>query len=95
MMEGGDVWEEIAYEEAWRLTGKLPMKGRWGYCNTGTGANMFARCIWVAKEVAYRHSDQVFAATPPLEALRCLRPEAATWSPPAGVSRRGGPHTII
>ena len=29
-MEQWEVWEEITTEEAWRLTGKRPITGRWG-----------------------------------------------------------------
>ena len=36
-------------------------------------------------------TDEFFAATPPLEALRMILSEAATVAPPAGHGRRGGP----
>ena len=91
MMEAWDVWEVVPNEEAWRLTGKKPLKGRWVDCNKGDRGTYDVRCRWVAKEVAYHHSDQFFAATPPLEALRLILSEAATGPQPAGVSRCGGP----
>ena len=80
----------ITRDEAWELTGKNPLKGRWVDCNKGDRGQYDVRCRWVAKEVAYHHSDQFFAATPPLEALRFIISEAATRPPPAGHGRRGG-----
>ena len=90
MMEAWDVWDVITKEEAWGLTGKSPLKGRWVDCNKGDRDDYDVRCRWVAKEVAHQHSDQFFAATPPLEALRLILSEAATEPPPAGQGRRGG-----
>ena len=91
MMEQWEVWDEITVEEAWRLTGKRPLKGRfWVDCNKGDKDKIGVRCRWVAEEVAYHHSDQFFASTPPLEALRLLISETATGYPPAGGGRRGG-----
>ena len=72
------------------MAGKRHRQGRWVDCNKGDAAKPDVRCRWVAKEVAYQHSDQLFAATPPLEALRLLVSEAATRAQPVGVSRCGG-----
>ena len=82
----------IAMDGAWRRTGRRPLKGRFGVdCNEGGRGTCGARCRFVDKEVAYRHSVQFSAETPPLEVLRCIMSEAATRGPPAGVSWRGGP----
>ena len=78
MMEDWDVWDVTPMAEARRLTGKAPLKGRWVDCNKGDRGQYDVRCRWVAKDIAYHHSDQFFAATPPLEALRLVLSEAAT-----------------
>eukprot|EP00969_Alexandrium_andersonii_P069980 3088738-Alexandrium_andersonii.AAC.1 len=61
-MADGGVWEVVTCDEARRLTGKAPRKGRWVDRNKGDRGQYDVRCR--------HHSDQFFAATPPLEALR-------------------------
>eukprot|EP00969_Alexandrium_andersonii_P111248 4912077-Alexandrium_andersonii.AAC.1 len=68
-MEDWGAWDVIPIREAYRLTGKRPLKWRWVDCNKGDRGQYDIRCRWVAKEVADHHSDQFSAATPPLEAL--------------------------
>ena len=53
VMEDWGVWDVIPKDEAWRLTGKPPLKGRWVDCNKGDKGAHDVRCRWVAKEVAY------------------------------------------
>jgi len=59
-------------------------------CNQGDRGQYDVRCRWVAKEVAYRRGDQLFATTPPLEAVRLVLPEAATGSGARGTGRPSG-----
>ena len=40
MMEQWEVWEEVTTAEAWRLTGKRPLKGRWVDGNKGAAGRM-------------------------------------------------------
>ena len=85
------VWDVIAMDEAWWITGRRPLKGRLVDSRKGCPGGHGARCRWVATEAAYRHSVQRFAATPPLEAPRFRMSEVATRGPSTGVSWRGGP----
>eukprot|EP00969_Alexandrium_andersonii_P213258 9417142-Alexandrium_andersonii.AAC.1 len=58
--------------------GKAPLAGRRVECSSGDRGQYAVRCRWVAMGVAYHHSDQFFAASPPLEALCLVLSEAAT-----------------
>ena len=87
VMEDWHVWEEVPVSECFKETGKKPLGGRWVDCNKGDQSQPDVRSRWVAKDIARYKSDEFFAATPPLEALRLLRSWAVTdGSAPPGWS---------
>ena len=73
-----DVWDVVPVAEAWRVTGRKPIGGRWVCTNKGDRQSPDVRARWCAKEVATYKSDAFFAATPPLEAMRLILSEAAS-----------------
>jgi len=72
------VWDEVDIEECRRATGKGPIGGRWVDHNKGDSKCLNVRSRYVAQEVAKYKDESLFAATPPLEALRLMISEAAT-----------------
>ena len=64
--------------EALRRTCRPPLKTRWVDVNKGDERTPDIRCRLVAEEIAFRANDDVFAATPPLEALRLLLSDIAS-----------------
>ena len=83
-MEEWGVWEEVPIAQSVAETGKPPFKGRWVDTNKGDRTTPDIRCRWVAKDIAFRKSDEFFAATPPLEAMRLLVSEAASQGATVG-----------
>ena len=77
-MEEWQVWEEVLISECLAATGKKPLGGRWVDCNKGDLSQPDVRSRWVAKDIAFYKSDEFFAATPPLEAMRLILSEAAS-----------------
>jgi hypothetical protein len=77
-MKEWHVWDVVPISESWRLTGKAPLQGKWVDVNKGDFARPVVRSRYVAKEFADRRSDEFFAATPPLEALRMILSHAAS-----------------
>ena len=55
-----------------KLTGKKPIGVRWVDINKGDDQNPDYRSRLVAKEINTGHNDDLFAATPPIEALKIL-----------------------
>ena len=55
-----------------RRTGKPPIPVRWIDINTGDSVSPEYRSRLVAKEIKRDSSDDLLAATPPLEALKIL-----------------------
>ena len=72
-----EVWTKITRKEAKRRGIKV-LKTRWIDVNKGDAANILIRSRFVAKEFNTGEEAGLFAATPPLEALRLLISEAAT-----------------
>ena len=54
------------------MTGKQPIGCKWIDINKGDAKNPNYRSRLVAKEIKRGPSDDMFAATPPLEAKKCL-----------------------
>jgi hypothetical protein len=77
MLEWG-VWERALVSDCWRETGKPPIGSKWVDVNKGDATKPLIRSRFVVKEIATYKSDDFFAATPPLEALRLLLALAAT-----------------
>ena len=71
-MSDWEVWEEAPVAECHQVTGRKPLGGRWVDVNKGDARAPVVRCRYVAKDFANGKSDEYFAATPPLEALRFL-----------------------
>ena len=77
-MEEWEVWEEVPISDCLSATGRKPLGGRWVDCNKGDLHQPDVRSRWVAKDIAFQKSDEFFAATPPLEAMRLILREAAS-----------------
>ena len=72
-----EVWTKIPRKEAVRRGLKI-IQTRWIDVNKGDQDNMVYRSRLVAKEFNQSKDASLFAATPPLEALKLLISEAAT-----------------
>ncbi len=77
MLDWG-VWERARVTDCWRETGKAPIGSKWVDVNKGDVKKPLIRSRFVVKEIATYKSDDFFAATPPLEALRLLLSMAAS-----------------
>ena len=62
------VFDKVLFDQCWERTGKAHLKARCVDIDKGTGY----RSRWVAKQFKGSDSEEWFAATPPLEALRAL-----------------------
>ena len=62
------VFDKVPIAQCWERTGKAPLKARWVDIDRGTRY----RSRWVAKQFKGSDSEEWFAATPPIEALRAL-----------------------
>ena len=62
------VFDKVPIAQYWERTGKAPLKARWVDIDKGTRC----RSRWVAKQFKGSGSEEWFAATPPIEALRAL-----------------------
>ena len=66
------VYEYSAVNECRRLTGKGPIGTRWVDTNNGDNVNPDIRSRLVGQEINTGSDDDLFAATPPIEALKVL-----------------------
>ena len=66
------VYEKVATQECWDVTGKAPIATRWVDINKGDEANPNYRSRLVAKEFKTNDRPDLFAATPPSECLRLM-----------------------
>ena len=73
-----DVYTKADIDECMKETGKPPIKVRWIDINKGDNLNPDYRSRLVAKEIKQYNRDDLFAATPPLEALKMLISMAMT-----------------
>ena len=62
------VFDKVPIAQCWERTGKAPLKGRWVDIDKGKRY----RCRRVAEQFKGSDSEEWFAATPPIEALRAL-----------------------
>jgi hypothetical protein len=85
------VWDVVPVAECWKNTGKKPLQSKWVDVNKGDLKRPVVRSRFVAKEFADKRSDEFFAATPPLEALRMLLSHAATGRK----TSRGGRKVLV
>jgi hypothetical protein len=87
-MKEWKVWDVVPISESWKLTGRAPLQGKWVDVNKGDFARPVIRSRYVTKEFADKRSDEFFAATPPLEALRMIISHAASGRRPAEAGAR-------
>jgi hypothetical protein len=72
------LYNKVPRAKCWEETGKAPIKSGWVDTNKGDEDCPNYRSRWVGKEFNTGKEDGLFAATPPLEALRLLVSELAT-----------------
>ena len=72
------VYEKVNIDEARKYTGKNPIGVKWIDINKGDERDPEYRSRLVAKEIAYKKDELMFAATPPLEAKKLLFSKAVT-----------------
>ena len=60
------VYRKVPIALCWEKTGTRPIQTKWTDINKGDARNPEYRSRLVAKEVAYKKRDDLFAATPPL-----------------------------
>jgi hypothetical protein len=80
MMKRG-IWEVIPIRECWEKTGKAPTGVRWVDTNKGDEERTDVRSRLVARDFstkADKGRDDLFAGTPPLEAVRMQFSRAVT-----------------
>ena len=63
------AYEKVSIDEAFRITGKAPIAVRWVDVNKGDSTNPRYRSRLVAKEFNTGVSQDLYAATPPVECL--------------------------
>ena len=63
------VYTKVSEAECWRVTGKAPIGVCWVDVNKGDDAHPEYRSRLVAKEIKTDKREDLFASTPPLEAL--------------------------
>ena len=66
------AYEKVSIDEAFRITGKAPIAVRWVDVNKGDSTNPRYRSRLVAKEFNTGVSQDLYAATPPVECLRLM-----------------------
>ena len=66
------VYTKVPLQECWEATGKPPVGTRWVEVNKGGRENPEYRSRLVAQEVKTDKREDLFAATPPLEAKKML-----------------------
>jgi hypothetical protein len=95
-----EVYTKRPISECWQRTGKAPIRTKWIDRNKGDKSNPDIRCRLVACQYNLCKDAELFAATPPLEALRFLISAAATsrkrtGQGKAGRARRAGQRKLL
>ena len=74
------IWDVRPVSECWNMTGSGPVSVRWVDTNKGAPGEMLVRSRLVARDFKGNDKDRddLFAETPPLEALRLILSRAAT-----------------
>ncbi|CAE8634939.1 unnamed protein product [Polarella glacialis] len=83
------VYSKRPIAECWRCTGKAPVRTKWIDHNKGDRANPDVWCRLVACQYNQHKDAELYAATPPLEALRFLISAAATSTTRTGLGEAG------
>ena len=71
-IEKHNVWKLVPIATCWAITGKRPIQTKWVDVNKGDEENPEYRSRLVAKEFNNSKKNDIFAATPPLEAKKVL-----------------------
>ena len=82
-MKSRNIWREVDVDESWAKTGRGPVSVRWVDTDKGTEGVPNIRCRLVARDFKSRDDrdrEDLFAATPPLELLKCLLSKAVSGS---------------
>ena len=66
------AYEKRPIKECWEKTGKAPIGVKWVDTNKGDAVNPEYRCRLVAKEIKHDKREDLFVATPLLEAKKLL-----------------------
>ena len=72
------VYTKVPVAQCWERTGKKPIGTRFVDVNKGDNVNPEYRSRWVAQELNVSKREDLFAATPPLEAEKTLMSMAVT-----------------
>ena len=72
------VYEIVPWSRAVERTGKPPIRTRWVDTNKGSAGDPEYRSRWVAQEFRIGVDNSLYAATPPLEAVREVISDAAS-----------------
>ena len=73
-----NLYEKVPISQCYETTGKAPITVRWIDINKGDQSNPNYRSRLVAREINTHKRDDLFAATPPLEALKLILSLTAT-----------------
>ena len=82
------VYDKVKEEECWEKTGKAPIRVRWLDINKGDEKNKDYRSRLAAQDFKRDNREDLFAATPPLEAKKWLFSCAALKEEDANMGRR-------
>ena len=86
------VWDVVDKGERHQKTGNPPIRGRWVDINKGDDKSPVYRSRYVAQELRRQHGgntrEGLFAAMPPLEAIKALISDVATRRGQGGYSRK-------
>ena len=77
-MRKHQVYVRVPRSQCWAETGKAPLKTGWAETNKGSKENPNVRCRWVGKEIRTGPRPDLYAPTPPYEALKMVLSRAAT-----------------
>ena len=66
------MYEKVKEEECWEKTGRAPIRVRYLDINRGDEKNKEYRSRFVVQEIKRDNREDLFAATPPLEAKKLL-----------------------
>ena len=72
------LYTKVLIEECYKKTGRAPITVRWIDINKGDQTSPNYRSRLVAREINIRKRDDLFAGTPPLEALKSILSMAAS-----------------
>ena len=90
-----NAYNKVPVADAWNVTGKAPIGCRWIDINKGDDENPEYRSRLVAKEINRSPSDEMFAATPPLEAKKMLFSMAMTDFSQGRATRSNGTQKLL